>query len=108
MMHYIYQNEIYILVCDPASKATEDLGLNQHCIGDNIAVVYEKLEDNRFLLHKHGCPKICGQWLTDFIKSPLFSHHGQVFMIEGKLPIEEVNKAIHNTNYIYSLWKTSV
>jgi len=71
--------------------------------GPEIAIAFgynPKDKDIRGSLHKHGDPKTVKQW-ADTARSALRKEmFGEMILITGPIPIEEINRMISTTGYV--------
>jgi hypothetical protein len=103
MYHYTLKHGTYFLYADTDVKEKNIL---KGC--DEIAICFS-FGGITYTLHKHGDPKWVNKWMEDTKKSYEGSHladfAGKLMVVQGKFPVEEINKIINNSGYIGAFLK---
>lgn len=77
---------------------------------DEVAIGYSYNQDEGYtVLHKHGSPEMVMQWMDKtrgvYLKNEMLDMANELQMVCGKFPVEELNKIIENTGYLYNFLK---
>lgn len=75
---------------------------------DEVAICFSH-DGDLYTLHKHGDPKWVNKWAEDtkkkYLDNGLADLAGELTVISGKFPIEELNKMLDITGYIGTFLK---
>lgn len=114
MYKYKYEDPHYILYDSPAflipgrpMETGEEIELFRSEI---VAIAFTTAPNGMmWTMHKHGSPELVNRWAR--IARSKYTKHGlsdmakEIVVIEGKFPVEEINKVIEITGYIKKFYE---